>query len=463
MFTDSFFLNGFNKFLGAVQNSRFACFVRDSLLFCHIDFLIWLVFLMTVFSTCFLPSGAIGGFTLIFCFLNLIRLLFKKGEILRISKLDAVFIIYFLFIFMSLMGSSLFILSLKGFLKTVTYFTFYFSSVYFFLNNKAKILPTVIFISLIMSYESVVAVFQHFNKVEALAGWVDTSNMSSENQLISRSFGTLNPSNPNLLGGYLIVGLSSLFAGFGVNFIRNNKKRAYLFLGLFVLNVLAVIFTGCRGAYLGLIGLFLAVCWFVNLYVKRVYGGFSNIKKRYKNLLMGVLTGSILLIALSPSILRRFVSIFHFRGDSSISFRMNVYEAAARMFQDNPIFGVGLGNLNFREIYGLYMKTGFDALGSYCVPLEIAVESGIFALLSFIIFIGYALYKAFKMFLSENATKTAKIIIFAIILTIIGTMAHGFFDTVWYRPQLQIIFWINIAILNSFILENNCNYSKNLL
>ena len=63
-----------------------------------------------------------------------------------------------------------------------------------------------------MSYESIVAVFQHFNRVEALAGWVDTSRMTSEDELISRSFGTLNPSNPNLLGGYLITGLSSVFA-----------------------------------------------------------------------------------------------------------------------------------------------------------------------------------------------------------------------------------------------------------
>ena len=98
------------------------------------------------------------------------------------------------------------------------------------------------------------------------------------------------------------------------------------------------------------------------------------------------------------------------------------------------------------------MKTGFDALGSYCVPLEVAVESGVFALIFFLIFVGYAASKAFRVFLDENTNLTAKIVMFSIVLCIVSTMAHGLFDTVWYRPQLQIIFWTNIAILNSYII-----------
>ena len=123
------------------------------------------------------------------------------------------------------------------------------------------------------------------------------------------------------------------------------------------------------------------------------------------------------------------------------------------MFQDNPFLGVGVGNLNFREIYGLYMKTGFDALGSYCVPLEVAVESGIFALLALLAFIFYAAYKATCMFKDWTASFSSRVIIFATTLAILSTMAHGLFDTVWYRPQLQIIFWINVAILNTNILQ----------
>ncbi len=456
MFTNSLFLSVFNRFLGALQNSKMASFIRDSQFFCHIDFLMWIFFVLTIISTAFCKSGTIGAFAFIFVFLSIIRLFFKKGETFKISKIDIFLIIYFLFIFVSLMGSTLFMMSLKGFFKSITYFLFYFSSVYFFLNNKKKILPTLLFIAVIMSYESIIAVFQHFQRVEALAGWVDTSSMSHESQLISRSFGTLKPSNPNLLGGYLITGLSSVFAYFGLHFIKikdgQEKKRTIVWAGIFILNLVAIIFTGCRGAYLGLLAFFAVLFWGANYYVKKVYGGFTNIKKRYKNAIAGLIGLGVALIIFTPSISRRFTSIFQFRGDSSISFRMNVYEAAFKMFQDNPYLGVGLGNLNFREIYGLYMKTGFDALGAYCVPLEIAVESGVFALIFFAAFIFCALSKAFKIFLDETAPKSARVIIFSIILAIISTMAHGLFDTVWYRPQLQIIFWVNVAVLNAYIL-----------
>ncbi len=460
MFTNSLFLELINKGLCRVQNSHVAGFVRDSLFFSKIDSLIWIVFLLTIISTCCMGSGVIGGFALLFSVLNLARLCFKQGEIIKISKIDVFFILYFLILIVALFGSSLFVLSLKGFFKNVVYFLFYMSSVYFFLNNKKKILPSMALIAVIMCYESLTAVFQHFNKVEALAGWVDTSHMSNENQLMSRAFGTLKPSNPNLLGGYLIAGLSSVFAFFALNFIKKDKMRIGIFGGLFLLNLIAIIFTGCRGAYLGLIAFFALIAYAFYYYVKNVYGGFTNIKKRYKNLLIGILGGALAVIALTPSISRRFLSIFQFRGDSSISFRMNVYEASFEMFKDNPFLGIGLGNLNFREIYGLYMKTGFDALGTYCVPLEVAVEGGIFALCAFLLLIIYAAYKCFNLALDKDMSVSIRIIIFCVLLTIFGTMAHGMFDTVWFRPQLQIIFWINIAILNSYILSTKLRIVK---
>ena len=115
------------------------------------------------------------------------------------------------------------------------------------------------------------------------------------------------------------------------------------------------------------------------------------------------------------------------------------------MFKDNWILGIGVGNQNFREIYGLYMKTGFDALSAYNIYLETAVESGIFALLSFVTFLGVNIYRAIKHIFNKKTINNFYLIIALVSLT--GILTHGIVDTVFFRPQIQFLFWIMVAII----------------
>ena len=112
------------------------------------------------------------------------------------------------------------------------------------------------------------------------------------------------------------------------------------------------------------------------------------------------------------------------------------------MFKDNLLLGISVGNQNFREIYGLYMKTGFDALSAYNIYLETAVESGIFALLAFLGFIAFII----KYALTNLKNKY----VLAALVSIVGILLHGFVDTVFFRPQIQFTFWIMVAVIRSF-------------
>jgi putative inorganic carbon (HCO3(-)) transporter len=38
----------------------------------------------------------------------------------------------------------------------------------------------------------------------------------------------------------------------------------------------------------------------------------------------------------------------------------------------------------------------------------------------------------------------------AAIATLVGMMAHGSVDTVWYRPQVNTLWWLMMAIIASF-------------
>ena len=415
----------------------------------NIDNIAYLFLLSLLFSAVICPSELMGGIALLFSFLMIFKFLFKnQGFKFELRKYEKAVIFYFLFVTLSLFASTLFKLSLHGYIKTFIYITFFFSVSYFFKFNKRKIFWTILFVAGLMSYETIVAIIQNKIGVSEISGWQDMSNINPE-QVISRAYGTLKPYNPNLLAGYLLCGLSS-FIYLILHFLNIGKKRIALFFAvLFLMNLVAIINTGCRGAYLGFLLFFPVLFLALGYYIQKQLGGFSNIKKRYKNISIVGLAGLFVFVVTNPALIKRFESIFALRADSSISFRLNVYESAIKMFLDNPFLGIGVGNQNFREIYGLYMKTGFDALGSYCVPLEIAVESGVFALISFFMFLILTIVYCYKICTSDKKIVSSKILALTIVLMIFAVMGHGLFDTIWFRPQVQFLFWIFIAMLKS--------------
>ena len=146
--------------------------------------------------------------------------------------------------------------------------------------------------------------------------------------------------------------------------------------------------SGCRGAYLGLFFEMVSIALLTYKLLKPIY---QKIFLFFAGIFSFI---SIAFIMLTSSLRARILSIFAMRSDSSNSFRFNVYSSCIEMFKDNWLLGIGVGNQNFREVYGLYMRTGFDALSAYNIYLEMAVESGIFALISFLAFVIYNLIKA---------------------------------------------------------------------
>lgn len=407
------------------------------------------VLLLMLFCAVFCPSEILGAFALLFSFIVVFKSVFLGFNFKSFEKHDKALFIFFLIVTVSLVSSTLFKLSLHGYIKTFIYVLFFYCTSLFFKDNenKSKVLPLMLFVSSLMTYESIIAIMQNASGVVEISGWQDTTRINPE-EVVSRAYGTLKPYNPNLLAGYLLCGLSG-FIYLILNFLKENKKRiALLFALLLLVNLVAIIDTGCRGAYLGFLFFFPVLFLALGYYVCKNLGGLANIKKRYKNLIALAILGLTTFVLTNPALIKRFQSILAFRTDSSISFRMNVYESCWKMFLDNPFLGIGCGNQNFREIYGLYMKTGYDALGSYCVPLELLVESGVFSLIAFAAFLYFVIQKCFVICKNNFETKD-KILALSVVLMICATMGHGLFDTIWFRPQVQLLFWVNIALLKT--------------
>lgn len=402
----------------------------------NLDWLILSAIIMLIFSFGFASSDSISYFAIVTILLSIIKLLFKKGERFEITFAEKFLLLYFVVVLISLFGSTLFYLSLKGFMKTLIYLSFYISLVHFFKDNKDKVKYVLLAISLVTVYETVIAFLQNFASVSEISGWQDTSRLNPE-EIMTRVYGTIKPYNPNLFGGFLVACIPAL-----LGLCPFGKKYLPLYVIAGLGGILAIVFTGCRGAYIAcflqILTLILITYKFLGAVYKKLFLGFVSLFSSIASVI----------ILYTSSLRARIFSIFAMRSDSSNSFRFNVYNSCIDMFKDNWLLGIGVGNQNFREIYGLYMKTGFDALSAYNIYLETAVESGIFALIAFLAFLISNIVSAIKFIFTNKSKETLYIL--AALVSVIGVLAHGFVDTVFFRPQIQFTFWIMISIIRTY-------------
>ena len=391
-------------------------------------------------------SDSIGFFALIAMFLTFVKMMTKPGENLEFKHFEIWLVAYFMLVVVSLFGSTLFSLSLKGFFKTFVYIGFYFTVVQYLKNNKSK-LPIILgTLVLCVAGESIVGFLQSFLHLDEISTWQDKSNLNPED-VLSRVYGTLKPLNPNLYGGYLVAGLPAVL-GSVFYFLNKKQVKTTILSAVFsLITVYAILQTGCRGAYLSMMLIFgcaflLSAKFFWNTY-----------KKIYLSIIGGAFTLFVMAMTFVGALRHRFMSIFAMRNDSSNSFRFNVYHSSLEMFKDNWVLGIGVGNKNFREIYGLYMKTGFDALSAYNIYLETAVESGIFALIAFLGFL-FTLSKDAVKYIFSSQNKEAVIYVASAIIAVWAVMFHGLVDTIYFRPQLQFMFWTYVAVISTLLSSN---------
>lgn len=429
-----------NNVLGFIH--RFTGKIYDnSIILQNLDKAIFAIIIALFILSTFVSSDMIGYLALGVVLLTFARVIFNKTDNFKCETFEIFLLAFFMLTLVSLAGSTLFHLSLKGFMKTFTYISFYLSVVHHLKYNPKNILPILSTIALCVSTESLVGISQSFSKVDEISGWQDVSNLNPE-EVMTRVYGTLQPLNPNLLGGYFVLTIPSVIGLCGYYLYEKRYILSVIFGVLSAITCTALFLTGCRGAYLGL---FTVLGCFSLVSLKFFW---KNYKKLYLSFISAVMALGVTAILTITSLRMRVLSIFAMRSDSSNSFRFNVYKSSIQMFKDNWIVGIGQGNQNFREIYGLYMKTGFDALSAYNIYLETAVESGIFALVMFLGFLISILKDAVRYI--KNSDNLKNIILVSIpTIAIMGTMVHGFVDTVFFRPQLQIVFWTMVAILSN--------------
>jgi putative inorganic carbon (hco3(-)) transporter len=283
---------------------------------------------------------------------------------------------------------------------------------------------------------------QWFFGAAQLATWVDPESPLSKTTRVYSYLG-----NPNLLAGYL---LPAVILSLVAIFVWQSWIKKALALTMLIVSSACLILTFSRGGWIGLlVGLLAAIALLV-------YWQSVQLPPFWRTwslpIMLGGLMGILVLavIFVEPVRLRVF-SIFADRQDSSNNFRRNVWDAVFEMIRDRPIIGIGPGHNAFNQVYPLYQRPRYSALSAYSILLEVAVETGFVGLACFLWLIVVTLNTAFlqvrRLRQSRNAEGFWLIGAFA---TLLGMLAHGVVDTIWFRPEVNTLWWLMVALIASY-------------
>lgn len=290
---------------------------------------------------------------------------------------------------------------------------------------------------------------QEFFGVQQLATWNDPNSALANDTRVYSYLG-----NPNLLGGYLLAAIALSVAAV---FVWRGWIQKSLAIVMTAINSACLYFTDSRGAWLAMAVLIGALLLLFYAWWREYLPRFWQIW--LLPLVFGSLAGVLLVAFVSLEPLRlRLMSIFAGREDSSNNFRINVWEACLRIIQDYPLIGIGPGNDAFNQIYPRYMNSRYPALSAYSVYLEHIVEMGYIGFGCFVWLLAVTFNHGIRQLARLRSSRNKRgIYLIAAIAAAVSLAFHGFVDTVWYRPQINTVWWLVLAIIASFYdeLENN--------
>lgn len=269
-------------------------------------------------------------------------------------------------------------------------------------------------------FVSLYGIYQNFYGSNVGHAWIDEEMFSD---ISVRVYSTLG--NPNVLGEYLLL----LIPICGAMIYGSEKLFAKLYyFGVMGCAGVCLIFTQSRGCWVGII---LVAVIFAFLIDKRL-------------LVLGIVAMLFLPMFLPESIINRFTSIGNM-GDSSTSYRVNIWLGTVRMLKDYWWIGIGLGPDAFNKVYPFYSYSAVVAQHSHNLFLQVFSEMGICGLGTFVISMFISLKKILVGYI-VGKKNVYSLICAGVFAGLLGYMLQGMFDNVWYNYRVFGIFWIVIGI-----------------
>jgi len=219
------------------------------------------------------------------------------------------------------------------------------------------------------------------------------------------------------------VGSVSLKGLFEV--LRNDERAQVVILFSFVI---VIFLTKSYGAVLGI----MAALFF--FFLKKYKNGNRRLPQKNQKALL--ILAAIVLVSFSFLTFQKYEQIVNSNERSSLHSRLMIWEASKEMLKDSPVFGIGPGT--FQENYLNYQSRFSTPYLEWAVAephntlLAFYLQSGVIGLSGLIIILLWLVKRA----------RTGDIIF----LFLVYFLVHGLVDTLYWKNDLAMIFWVAIGL-----------------
>jgi putative inorganic carbon (HCO3(-)) transporter len=207
------------------------------------------------------------------------------------------------------------------------------------------------------------------------------------------------------------------------------KDRTLKLLGIACVGtaIIAEVLTQSRGGIIALVGIVILAAWFLT----------KSVAARLK-LFCLCLIACVLIV---PVLFNHFDRL-HDIDDETQTSRLALWQAAAQMFIEHPVLGVGYGN--YKVVYSSLVsyQGNLDAHNLY---LQLLAETGVIGFVSFCAFVGAFLFSALRSMREGDDLK--RIVAFGVVGAIAAIVIHGTVDFLLNAgPQFGMLFWLLLGI-----------------
>ncbi|MFH0855148.1 MAG: O-antigen ligase family protein [Candidatus Omnitrophota bacterium] len=389
------------------------------------DFVIYWSIVIMPFSVAIAPGVANTFIGLFSAFFVIKKIIEKKP--LGVDKAVLVpFIFLFVISLFSFVNSVSFSASFNGIIKLLKYFLI-FAVCCQEIRDKEHIGRIVFSICCGISLMAIDAIWQIFSGYDFVHG------NALQSCIIDLARPTASFPNPNVFGVYMTA-LAPLAIGLTIFYFKGGK-RALMFLTS-LLAISGVYLTLSRGAGLA-------------IYASILFLSVSGKKKFLTFALVAII---IIFPFVMPKHIKQWAKeinynplVFMCNQD-----RISIYSNTVNMIKHHPFLGVGINT--FSRNYGKYKTESAekyahtpDTIYSHNIYLQMAGETGLLGLFSFLWFLFVVFKQAMRSFrkLDDPYLKAAAI---SLVACIIGFLVNGLTETSLYYARVSMVFWYLIGV-----------------